>query len=418
MNESIPTIDPEVLPVESASAGAIEQMTRAEIDMQVATARKYGRPDLSQITKRVLDIVCRNQESAERAFYTLRRNGRDGEKLIQGPSIRLMEAALAQYQHSRVDAQVIHVDTTSATPHVLVSGVCHDLLNNVAIRQVVRRTIHAFQDRQTGVKKVTDDAITMAVNSAASFAIRNSARRVLPDSLVQDVLAEAKRVAVGDAKSLSDRRALWIERLGKLGVDTKRVLSAINRAAVQDITAEDLETLIGLASAIRDEQMTIDEAFPDPATVTTAAPTAVTTAAATPPATEAAPRTRRTRADKPKVADPDPAPPADDVPMGGSTPLAESPAQPEPEAEPAGEAQASHPLDPLMHEVGITFDQLRTTIKRLNLHTMVAGLFGQVDSWASVHEIPQAAVERILKLWPATMRGHAVQVKALAKGAS
>ena len=413
MNESS-TTEVDVLPPDNATAGAIEQMTRAEIDMQVATARKYGRPDLSVITKRVLDIVCRNQESAERAFYTLRRKGKDGEKLIQGPSIRLMEAAIAQYQHSRVDAQVIHVDTTSATPHVLVSGVCHDLLNNVAIRQVVRRTIHAFTDRETGQKKVTDDAITMAVNSAASFAIRNSARRVLPDTLVQEALTQAKRVAVGDAKSLADRRALWIERLGKLGVDTKRVLATLNRAAVQDITAEDLETLIGLASAIRDEQMTIDEAFPEPATVTTSPAPVVTTAAPVAPEA-AATRTRRARADKPKVADPDPTPPqADDVPMDGPTPMA----QPEP-TPPAAETTAPPAeglkIVALMGEISASFDDLRGAIHRMNLPKIGAHQFGAVDSWAGYEEIPAGAMDRLLKLWP-TLRGHVLQVKALAKG--
>jgi hypothetical protein len=411
-NETEP-LNMEVLP-NSSQAGMVEQMTRAEVDLQIATARKFGRPDLSVIEKRIKDIVCRTPEAAGTAFYTLRRKNKDGStKLIQGPSIRLMEAAMSQYQHLRVDAQVAFVDTSGSEPHVVMVGTCHDLLNNVAVRQPNRRQIHTRWDKDKGARVVTEDAITLAVNSAASFAIRNAARRVIPESIISGAMAEAKRVAVGDARSLADRRVSMVTHFAQLGVDKERVLGSIKRASLDDVTGEDLANLIGIAAAIKDEQMTIDEAFPvetapapdikmpqsQPATTDTAAP-----ADPTPPAAKRKRAVAAPKAEEPTApADPEPSQPMSSQPL----------AAPQPEPQDAPESTDSPERTKLLGhlmDIGATIHDLATALTSLNYHKTphLAGC----ENWSSPAQVPEAIAQRLNRIWATVLNGEMVKVMA------
>lgn len=73
---------------------------------------------------------------------------------------------------------------------------------------------------------------------------------------------QAKKVAVGDAKSIVDRRNRAVEAFSKMGVSKERVLAVVNKTAIDQIDAADLETLIGLHTAIKDGQTSVDDAFP------------------------------------------------------------------------------------------------------------------------------------------------------------
>jgi hypothetical protein len=88
---------------------------------------------------------------------------------------------------------------------------------------------------------------------------------VVPRSFVLAVYDRARTVAVGSAKTLVDKRADILERLQKLGVSQDRVLARLEKRTVEDIGLEDLETLIGLGTAIKNGDQQLDEVFPAPA---------------------------------------------------------------------------------------------------------------------------------------------------------
>ncbi len=92
--------------VEVISGNALELMQRAEIDMQVSTAKKYPRPDPSAIKKKMESFATMDEETAESCFYSLPRDG----KTIQGPSVRLAEIAVACYGNLRAASRVIAND--------------------------------------------------------------------------------------------------------------------------------------------------------------------------------------------------------------------------------------------------------------------------------------------------------------------
>lgn len=240
--------------LEVMQPSAIEAMERAQVDIQISTARKYGRV-ISAVKSRMLEYATLDEETAASCFYTLpARKGGDGQS-IKGPSVRLAEIALASYQHVKAGARIISDDGKFITAQAVV----HDLFNNVSVSIEVKRRV-TYKDG----KRFSDDMIATTGNAATSIALRNAVFRVVPRAIVMPVYEKAKQVAVGDVKSLVSKRAKIIERLGKMGVTVDRVLNAVGVAKVDDIGIEQMETLIGYGTSLKDGEYSIEELFPIP----------------------------------------------------------------------------------------------------------------------------------------------------------
>jgi hypothetical protein len=230
---------------------AMGQIERAQIDMQIATARRYPR-QLSLVKQRMLSFATLDEETAAGCFYTLPgRKGGDG-KPLQGPSVRLAEIALSCYQHLRAGSRIIEDDGKFIT----AQGVVHDLENNVVISIEVKRRVTNKQGQ-----RYSDDMIATTGNAACSIALRNATFRVIPLALVKPVYEAAKTLAIGDSKSLVQRRAASVEHFAKLGVSKDQVCETLGVRSVDDIQLEHLEILIGYATAIKDGDISVDDIF-------------------------------------------------------------------------------------------------------------------------------------------------------------
>lgn len=227
---------------------------RAEIDVQITTAKRYPRT-ISMVKKKMLEFATLDQETAASCFYKLPRGG----KVIEGPSIRLAEIATSCFQNLRVETKVVDTDTTSANPHVTIRAMCFDLENNVAVAVEKRRRIVGKKSKG-GVPD--EDDINLATNAGSAIALRDAVFKVVPLALVKPVFEQAKRTATGDVKTLSERRGKCVETFSKIGIDQARLLAKLDKKSVEDIGLEDLELLIGLFTAIKDGQANIDEEFP------------------------------------------------------------------------------------------------------------------------------------------------------------
>jgi pyruvate/2-oxoglutarate dehydrogenase complex dihydrolipoamide acyltransferase (E2) component len=86
--------------------------------------------------------------------------------------------------------------------------------------------------------------------------------KVVPLALIKPVFEQAKRVAIGDAKTLVQRRAYCVDMLAKMGIELSRVLAKIEKKSLEDVTVEDLEILFGLFNAVKDGEVTHEDAFP------------------------------------------------------------------------------------------------------------------------------------------------------------
>ena len=248
-----PKADAEYIP--RHNPGALESIARAEIDIQISTAKAYPR-NIANVKKSMLEIATLDEETAEACFYTLPRGG----KSIQGPSIRLAEIAISCFGNIKSATRVIETVPEGEHPYVIVQAVCIDLQNNVAVSMEKRRRITKKKSKPAP----DDDDINLATNACAAIALRDAIFKVVPLALVKPVYEAAKKVAVGDQKTLAERRGKCIDTFAKMGVSKARILSLLNKKDIEEIGLDDLGTLIGLFNAIRDGETKIDEAFPDP----------------------------------------------------------------------------------------------------------------------------------------------------------
>lgn len=240
-------------PLDVVETSALEQMERASIDIQISTAKKYPR-ELSTVKKAMLSFATLDEETAAGCFYTLPAR-KQGDKPIQGPSVRMAEIAISTYKNLRAGSRVIADDGRFIT----AQGVCHDLENNVCITVENKRRVTTKDGRRYG-----DDMVAMTGNAACSIALRNAVFRVVPLALVKPIYEAAKRVALGDAKTLVTRRADALAHFTKMGVKQDRVFATLEVKGLDDIGLEQVGILIGLANAIRDGEATVDESFPEP----------------------------------------------------------------------------------------------------------------------------------------------------------
>lgn len=248
----------ELVPVESVEPSSLNVIARAEIDSQISTAKQYPR-QLSKVKGDMMNFATLDEETAQSCFYSVPRGGKN----IQGPSVRLAEIAVSCYRNIRVGSRVIETVTKGENPHVVVQSVCHDLEMNVAVTVEKRRRIVGKKDwKNGGHKPIDEDDITLASNSGAAIAFRDAVFKVIPGALIKPVFEQAKKVAIGDVKTLGDRRAKSIEAFAKMGIEKARVLARLDKKSIEDVTLEDLETLLGLYNAIKEGHVTIEESFP------------------------------------------------------------------------------------------------------------------------------------------------------------
>ena len=234
-------------------ASSIESITRAEVDIQISTAKRFPR-SIGQVKKDMLSFATLDQDTAESCFYSLPRGGKN----IQGPSVRLAEIAVACYGNLRAGVRVIETVSTGDSPHVVLQAVCHDLEKNTCVTIEKRRRIVGKKSKGGAID---EDDINLACNAGSAIAFRDCVFKVVPGALIKPVYEQAKSVAIGDSKTLTERRDRAVAAFSKMGVKLDKILPTLGKKSLEEIDLADLETLFGLHTAIKDGHTTIDEAF-------------------------------------------------------------------------------------------------------------------------------------------------------------
>lgn len=248
-NETMPAQPLEVL----ESNGALATIERASIDQQVATAHQFPR-SIKQFMADAKDMVTLDLETAEGCFYRLERKSKDGTvKVIEGPSVRLLEIAASCYGNIRYGSRVIAIEDK----FVVTQGVAHDLQRNVFSSSETRRRITTSSGY-----RFSDDMIGVTANAACSIAKRNALNGVVPRVYVNQLCEMAKETSRGTSKTLTDRRTRALAYFAqKLGVKPDKVLAKLGRTGIEEITLEDIDRLNGIKTAIKEGDSTVDEEF-------------------------------------------------------------------------------------------------------------------------------------------------------------
>jgi len=96
--------------IKSVDTALAELVTRAEYDVQIATARRYPR-SIKQFINTAMELVTLNEDVADDCIYALPRDG----KTIEGPSARFAELILHAWGHTRAGARIVNEDSRFVT---------------------------------------------------------------------------------------------------------------------------------------------------------------------------------------------------------------------------------------------------------------------------------------------------------------
>lgn len=241
--------------VERPDSGTLAVITGAEIDSQIATARRFPRHTTAQqvakVRESIRSLATQSEQIASECFYAVPRDG----KMTEGPSIRFAEIVVANWGNCRAGARVV----AEERDHIIAQGVFHDLETNAAITREVKRRITKKDGR-----RFSADMIATTGNAACAVAMRNAVFGGVPRAYWNDILDDVRRASIGDAKTHASKRAAAMAYLQKMGATEAMVLGLLKRQSATDITGDDLTMLRGIANAIRDGETTVDAAFAPP----------------------------------------------------------------------------------------------------------------------------------------------------------
>lgn len=243
----------EVLQVEAPNpaqlVASLDRAERANIDIQVSTAKQYPR-SISRCANNAVAIATMDKETAQSCGYALPRGG----KPITGPSVHLAKIIAQQYGNLRAEAKVVEI----TDKQVVSRGTAWDLENNYAVSFEVRRSIIGRNGN-----RFSDDMITVTGNAANSIAYRNAIFGIVPKSITDKAYKAAQHLITGD---LSDEEKLIKRRDGAIkhfidtyGITEEEVIKLCGKHTVNQIQADEIALLLGFAQSLKDGDTTVDE---------------------------------------------------------------------------------------------------------------------------------------------------------------
>jgi len=244
---------------------AIEQIRRADIDVQISTAHAYPR-DVARATANIRQMALSGPEAAEKCYYVLERKDRRTGKVkkIQGPSIRLAEIVAAEWGNMHVGTRILEEGQRTIT----VQGAARDLQSNLTVESEVTRRITTSDGSRYG-----DDMIGVTIMAASSIAFRNVVFKVVPQVVWSGILEEAMAISErpnGDGRQKNDataktelatKIATMTRRFDELGVTPEQILAKVDKGDMADLDFKDIARLRGIYTAIRDGMSTAEEEF-------------------------------------------------------------------------------------------------------------------------------------------------------------
>lgn len=249
MDQEIITQDGEIIEAIGNTSSMAVQLQKAEVDQLITTARAYPR-SLKQVQTRIMSLATLDEESAEECMYALPRGG----KPIKGPSIRFAEILKQSFGNCRAAARVVAVDRTEM--YVEAEGIFHDLETNSSTTARVRRRISGKNG-----KVFNDDMIIVTGNAACSIAMRNAILAGVPKPLWRRAYETVQATITGDVTTLSVNREKALKALAAFGVKPEQIFAALGRDGLEEITVDDIGTLRGMYSALKNGEATVEEMF-------------------------------------------------------------------------------------------------------------------------------------------------------------
>lgn len=246
MSNATFTDDDEAKPAEVMLTTAQEQ-TRAEYDVSIATAHRFPR-SIKKFFERAESLATATPEIAASCEYAKPVGG----QRVKGPSARLAEIVAACYGNMRVQARII-----SENEHeVVAQGIAHDLETNVA-----HSTEAAVSLLKRDGGRVGAEQVMTARAAACSKARRNATFLAVPIALCLPIIAAARKVAAGDAKTLPERRRAQLDWFAKQGIKPTAVFAWLGVKGEEDIGLEHMADMLAAVNAAKEDGTSLAAIF-------------------------------------------------------------------------------------------------------------------------------------------------------------
>ena len=241
--------------IEIKQAEVLQAINRAEVDIQIATAKQYPR-DLGQVLNKISTYAKMDKETAEDCFYVLRRKDKDGnDSLIEGLSVRMAEIIASAWGNLRIQTRIVGNDGRTITAQAM----CHDLETNTAVSKEISRSIMT-----KGGRTYSQDMQIVTGNAASSIAFRNAVLTVIPKAITKKIINEVRAVAMGQTIDLEESRRRVIAYYTKAGVKPEQLLHYLGIKAIDEIDQRMIFELRALRNAIEEGTTSVKETFIDP----------------------------------------------------------------------------------------------------------------------------------------------------------
>lgn len=234
-------------PVENASLNTLMQVSEAEVNRQILTARAYPR-NTTGFRQSLREMVCYDEETALSCLYALKRSG----KAIQGPSIRFAEASFQTWGNARCGSRIVDIGEEFIT----AQGFFWDLEKNIGLAFEVLRRITNKEGERYG-----EDMIGVTGNAACSIALRNAILRGIPKTAWDPVYKACRQVSVGANKSISEQRDNMVKAFAPLNVDKAQILGLLGKKGMDDVTIDDMVLMAGILNSIKEGEAGVETVF-------------------------------------------------------------------------------------------------------------------------------------------------------------
>lgn len=239
---------------------ALEAITKSEVLMQIEAAHRYPR-DIPKFLETAKTLCTMDKNTAASCIYQLKRwDSRERkEKILAGPSVRLAEMAASTFRNLHNAARVLDVRERE----VIVQAQAWDLeANNRQGIEVTRNIMTS--PKQGKPTRFSDDMIRVTCMAAIAIARRNAIFTVIPRAFINNIYAAAEQKATGvaDGTFTEDLRKMCGWFVNKHRVPIERICAYFQVSKWEEMTAEDLAVLIGMANAVKDAEKSVEDFFP------------------------------------------------------------------------------------------------------------------------------------------------------------
>lgn len=235
----------------------VSVLARVEIDTRIATARQYPR-DVTRAIEQAIALATINEDIAASCGYALPRKDKDKNNiLVTGKTIRLAEIILSVWGNIDASARIVEV----GEKHITTEGVCFNLETNTKVTMPDRVSIWFGEKNGNKGYRANNDMQVMLAKASCAKALRNAVFKSVGESFVNIVYEAAMKKAIGESKSLSTKVTTVVNKLVKMGLNKEQILEYFGHTKTDDFTAEDLQSLIGIGTALKEGMIKPEEVF-------------------------------------------------------------------------------------------------------------------------------------------------------------